>query len=184
MTTVYIDEAAGSDNTGRGTEDAPYQSLGHAIYAGPDTSRYLVRKDASGEYADPTQSSLKRAKKTADGLDKKRKKAEELKEKELAKDSEEREKREKLLEDSKKILLVEDETLPPAKRVRTHDPLYQTELTVDQVKISQLAEYRSQRIRVFGWVHRLRDQKGIIFIVLRDGTGFLQAVLSGKSVSQ
>ena len=54
--------------------------------------------------------------------------------------------------------------------------------TLVQVKISQLAEYRSQRVKVFGWVHRLRDQKGIIFIVLRDGTGYLQSLLSGKLV--
>lgn len=35
-------------------------------------------------------------------------------------------------------------------------------------------------MRVSGWVHRLRDQNKIIFIVLRDGTGYLQCVLSGK----
>ncbi|KAF8341840.1 asparaginyl-tRNA synthetase [Amanita rubescens] len=164
MATVYIDELSGTDTAGLGTLESPYQSLGHAIFASPDDAKYLVRKDAGGEYAEPTQSSLKKAKKTADGLEKKKKKAEELKERELAKDTEEKEKREKLLEESKKIVLVEDDTLPQAKRA----------------KISQLAEYRSQRVRVFGWVHRLRDQKGIIFIVLRDGTGFLQALLSGK----
>lgn len=35
-------------------------------------------------------------------------------------------------------------------------------------------------MRVSGWVHRHRDQNKIIFIVLRDGTGYLQCVLSGK----
>ena len=30
-------------------------------------------------------------------------------------------------------------------------------------------------------MHRLRDQNKIIFIVLRDGTGYLQCVLSGKA---
>jgi asparaginyl-tRNA synthetase len=45
-----------------------------------------------------------------------------------------------------------------------------------------LEPLRSQRVRVFGWVHRLRVQKGLIFIVLRDGTGYLQAVLSGTAV--
>ncbi|KAK2466592.1 hypothetical protein APHAL10511_000850 [Amanita phalloides] len=164
MTIVYIDEACGSDSTGLGTLEVPYQSLGHAIFSSSDAVSFLVRKEAGGEYTEPTQSSLKKAKKTAEGLEKKKKKADELKERELVKDSEEREKRERLLEESKKTILVEDEALPVAKRA----------------KVSQLVEYRSQRVRVFGWVHRLRDQKGIIFIVLRDGTGFLQAVLSGK----
>ncbi len=45
-----------------------------------------------------------------------------------------------------------------------------------------LAQLRGKRVRVLGWVHRLRSQKDIIFVVLRDGTGYLQAVLSGTPV--
>lgn len=51
-----------------------------------------------------------------------------------------------------------------------------------QSKIAHLESLRSKRVRVFGWVHRLRNQKDIIFIVLRDGTGYLQTVLSGRVV--
>jgi aspartyl/asparaginyl-tRNA synthetase len=51
-----------------------------------------------------------------------------------------------------------------------------------QAKILNLEPYRGKRVRVLGWVHRLRSQKDIIFIVLRDGTGYLQAVLSGVPV--
>ena len=52
-----------------------------------------------------------------------------------------------------------------------------------QAKILNLERYRGKRVRVLGWVHRLRSQKDIIFIVLRDGTGYLQAILSGIPVS-
>ncbi|EAU91868.1 asparaginyl-tRNA synthetase [Coprinopsis cinerea okayama7 len=163
MASVYIDEAAGSDTTGTGTIEAPYQTLGFAVYSQP-TASYLIRKDSAAEYAEPTQSSLKKAKKTAEGIEKKKKKQEELEERERKAKGEEKEKREKLLEESKKIVLEEDPALPKAPKA----------------KITHLEKHRGQRVRVFGWVHRLRQQKDIIFIVLRDGTGYLQAVLSGR----
>ncbi|KAF5316910.1 hypothetical protein D9611_003639 [Ephemerocybe angulata] len=159
MSSIYVDEAAGSDTTGVGSQEAPYQSLGFALYTQP-TASFLIRKDAQAEYGEPTQSALKKAKKTAEGIEKKLKKQAEL---DAAK-GKENEKREKLLEESKKIVLTEDESLPKASKS----------------KILNLGQYRSQRVRVFGWVHRLRQQKDISFITLRDGTGYLQAILSGR----
>ncbi|KAJ7032756.1 asparaginyl-tRNA synthetase [Mycena alexandri] len=161
MSAIHIDETAGSDTTGKGTADQPYQSLGVALFTHGASASFLTRKDASGTYEEPTQSSVKKAKKTAEGLEKKRKKADELERAE----AEEKEKRQQVLEQSKKIVLVEDESLPKASKA----------------KIVHLEPLRSQRVRVFGWVHRLRVQKGLIFIVLRDGTGYLQALLSGTS---
>lgn len=118
MSTSYIDEAAGSDATGTGSQDAPYQSLGYALFTHGDSVKYLFRKDATAAYDEPTQSSLKKAKKTADGLEKKKKKAEELAAKEAKDKAEQKEKKEKLLEESKKIVLEEDQSLPKATRVQ------------------------------------------------------------------
>jgi asparaginyl-tRNA synthetase len=119
MAPIHIDEKAGSDVTGKGSPDQPYETLAFAVFTHQATSpQYLIRKDASGTYEEPTQSALKKAKKGADGLEKKRKKAEEAAAREAQADSEERERREKLLEESKKIVLMEDETLPQATRVR------------------------------------------------------------------
>ncbi|KAI0753392.1 asparaginyl-tRNA synthetase [Daedaleopsis nitida] len=163
MAPIHIDEAAGSDDAGKGTSDAPYQSLAFAVYSHPE-GPYLIRKDASGTYEEPTQSALKKAKKGADGIEKKRKKAEELAEREAKEKAEARERKEKKLEESKKIVLEEDTALPAAVKS----------------KIGNLTPLRTKRIRTSGWVHRLRDQKELIFVILRDGTGYLQCILSGK----
>ncbi|KAF8058784.1 asparaginyl-tRNA synthetase [Lyophyllum atratum] len=167
MAPIHIDETTGSDTTGKGTPDQPYQSLGFAVFSHGATEPFLTRKDASGTYEEPTQSSLKKAKKTAEGLEKKKKKQEELATQKAKEQGESKEKRENLLEESKKVVLTEDISLPKAVKS----------------KIAHLTDLRSKRVRVSGWVHRLRDQKGIIFLVIRDGTGFLQAVLSGTAAS-
>ncbi|KAF7350996.1 AA-TRNA-LIGASE-II domain-containing protein [Mycena sanguinolenta] len=161
MSAIHIDETTGSDTTGTGAASQPYQTLGVAVFKHGAEASFLTRKDAAGTYEEPTQSSLKKAKKTAEGLEKKRKKADDLERAE----AEEKEKRQQVLEQSKKIVLVEDAGLPKASKA----------------KIVHLEPLRSQRVRVFGWVHRLRVQKGLIFIVLRDGTGYLQAVLTGTA---
>jgi asparaginyl-tRNA synthetase len=126
MSTYHIDETAGSDNTGAGTIASPFQSLAFALFkAGTETPKLFIRKDPNTEYDEPTQSALKKARKNAEGLEKKRKKAEELAERAATAQSADREKREKALEDSKKIVLKEDESLPKATKVRFH-PCYTT----------------------------------------------------------
>ncbi|KAH8115169.1 asparaginyl-tRNA synthetase [Phellopilus nigrolimitatus] len=162
MAPICIDEATGSDEVGTGTQNAPYKTLAYALFKHDALDLELqVRKDAATPFDKPTDSSLKKAKKGADGLRKKAAKATEIAERE----AKERAEADKKLEESKKIVLVEDESLPKATKA----------------KINKLTPLRSQRVRVSGWVHRLRQQKGIMFIVLRDGTGYLQAVLSGQT---
>jgi asparaginyl-tRNA synthetase len=119
MSTYYIDETAGSDETGVGSIEKPFQSLAFALFkAGAETPKLLSRKDPNSEYDEPTQSSLKKARKNADGLEKKRKKAEELAERAATAQNADRERREKALEESRKIVLKEDESLPKAVTVR------------------------------------------------------------------
>lgn len=103
------------------------------------------------------------------------------------KEDEDAEKRAKNLEEARKIKLIEDKSLPPATRIRITDG----------------HSYHNKRVKVYGWVHRLRRQgqlklyiwvfwqcfqfsnvnflllgKALTFITLRDGTGFLQCVLT------
>jgi asparaginyl-tRNA synthetase len=119
MSTFYIDEAAGLDETGHGSQEQPYKSLAFAIFAATeiDGARYMIRKDSSAEYTEPTQSSLKKAIKGAEGLEKKRKKTEELAAREANEKQADKEKREKILEESKKVVLKEDSELPQAIKV-------------------------------------------------------------------
>ncbi|KAF8589480.1 asparaginyl-tRNA synthetase [Ramaria rubella] len=162
--TIYVDESAGADIAENGTIDNPYQTAAFAIFANESKSLIiLVRSKLDDDYLEISPSALKKARKNAEGLSKKAKKAEEQRFKKAQEQGLEVEKLQKKLEESKKIVLKEDLTLPEAIKI----------------KIGNLAAFRTRRVRVSGWVHRLRDQKGIIFLVLRDGTGYLQAVLSG-----
>lgn len=43
--------------------------------------------------------------------------------------------------------------------------------------IKELQHYEGKEIELRGWVSNKRDSKGIVFIVLRDGTGFAQCVV-------
>jgi len=44
-------------------------------------------------------------------------------------------------------------------------------------RISELPKYAGQTVRVRGWVTHVRSSGKVAFIVMRDGTGLLQAVL-------
>lgn len=110
----------GGDELGTGTQNAPYKTLAHAIYKNEGLDVELrIRKDAETPYDKPTDTSLKKAKKGADGLKKKAAKAAEIAERE----AKERADADKRLLESKKIVLVEDESLPKATRVRSEHHL-------------------------------------------------------------
>lgn len=58
------------------------------------------------------------------------------------KEEEDAAKRNKNLEDAKKLIISEDSTLPVA----------------NLIKIKNAIEHRNSRVKIYGWVHRLRRQ--------------------------
>ncbi|OUT21114.1 asparagine-tRNA ligase, cytoplasmic [Pichia kudriavzevii] len=163
MSTLYVNANTGADTpSSQGTQEAPYQSAAYALYVNAD-AKLQVYKEATEEtpagYFEISASALKKAKKGAEGLKKKDEKAKKAAEEKAAKEAEESA---KMLE-AMKITITEDKSLPKAEKI----------------KILNVSKHIDQRVKVQGWVHRLRVQKGLAFIVLRDGSGYLQCVLSG-----
>lgn len=152
---VYVSEQ-GSDETGKGTEAAPYASAAYAYFV-TQSEQILVSRE--GKYEPISPSALKKAKKGAEGLAKKAEKAKKAAESAAAKADAESER----IEASKKIVISAPADAAPAART----------------KICKAEPLRGKRVQVSGWIHRLRQQKGTTFIVLRDGTGLLQVILTG-----
>ncbi|EEQ37541.1 putative asparagine-tRNA ligase [Clavispora lusitaniae] len=163
MSSVYVNEKSGSDSAETaGTEQQPFQTPAFALFVKPDAKVlvYKQKEDSEDfEYVEISASALKKAKKGADGLKKKQEKQLKLAEEQKKKQEE----ASKKMAELDLIKIVEDKSLPEAKRI----------------KLRSLQENINSRVTVQGWVHRLRLQKGVAFITLRDGTGFLQTVLSG-----
>lgn len=159
---MYTSEKLGDDTTGKGSEDAPFKTvLAAARKFGGDALIYVDGKSENEKWAKVSESQMKKIKKLL-----KTEKDKEAKELERLKKLDEDEKnRLKNLEDAKNIILTQDDSLPTAK----------------YYKIRDLKDHRGERVVVKGWVHRLRRQgKTLMFITLRDGYGFLQAVLNDK----
>ncbi|KAI7888152.1 uncharacterized protein EV154DRAFT_469344 [Mucor mucedo] len=161
---VFVDEVAGDDTTGTGAETAPFKTVLKAIESKGENIKVQVKKDAEG-YKDISGAALKKAKKAFAEQQKKAKKLEEQQKKQDDDLKKKAELEAKAIEHAKSIVLVEDKSLPKAEKI----------------KIRQSTENRTKRVKVSGWVHRLRVQgKDMMFIILRDGSGYLQCVLTGK----
>lgn len=48
--------------------------------------------------------------------------------------------------------------------------------------IKQIAAYEGKEVTLQGWVANKRDSKGLAFIILRDGSGFIQCVVSEETL--
>ena len=187
--TIYIDEETGSE-TAPGTKESPFKSLLQAFAQHGDAAEYLVRKreeepaadgavaEAGNDWKPPAKAAMKKAVNYADQQKKKAAKEKEL----VIRQQKEEEERQKVFEEAKKIQIVEDASLPKAVKIKLDekDPqlvkLGSGERTKD---VDYSAPNRGTRVRIFGRVHRERKQKGVNFITLRDGYGFMQCVLTG-----
>ena len=168
MSELYINEYTGKDATTQtGTKELPFQTAAYALFtiASADSAEpklFVFKKTEQEdksiveEYVLISASALKKAKKGAEGLKKKAIK-------------QQQQQQANVQEITKKIDILSfndlklDESLPEAVPAK----IYQSYDLVDK------------RIKVSGWVHRLRVSKKYAFLVLRDGTGYLQAILSG-----
>ncbi|XP_052793700.1 asparagine--tRNA ligase, cytoplasmic-like isoform X1 [Mya arenaria] len=157
---VYTSEKLGSDETGDGTAEKPFKSVLEALRQTdgkePLPNIFVDGKEEGKKYEPLAKAQMKKQKKIWQS--EANKAADKAK-----RDDEDAERREKNLEEARKVVLTQDPALPTPK----------------QIKIRAGVKTRSVRVKVYGWVHRLRRQgKNLMFLVLRDGTGFLQCVLS------
>lgn len=158
---IYTSDKIGSDETGTGTKDNPFKTILKAMHhAGkePFPPIYYDSKDekSSEQYEIAAKSQMKKIQKLWQ-RDKQKENSKSQKEEDDAK------KREQNLDDARKVVITEDASLPAAK----------------QIKIFDGPQHRGDRVKIYGWVHRLRRQgKALMFVTLRDGTAFLQCVLT------
>lgn len=156
---IYTSEKNGNDETGDGSESNPFKTILKAMRHAGKEQNVVIYQDTREEgkkYEPASKSQLKKVQKILT--------REQYKDAEKqSKIVEDEVKRLKNLEDAKAVVIEEDKSLPAAKLIKIKD-------TVD---------HRDVRVKLFGWVHRLRRQgKALMFVTLRDGTGFLQCVLN------
>merc|ERR1719411_2293335 len=141
---LYTSESRGSDDSGEGTFKVPYKTILQAMRRYGKEPFPVIHQDPkpdseaakSGKKYEPVaKSQLKKMTKL--WAQEVRKAA--AKEKKDAEDAEATRLR---AEEAKKVLIEEDKTLQPAIKI----------------KINRGDKYREQRVKVYGWVHRLRRQ--------------------------
>ena len=189
---VYVDEDVGKDDhTSTGAEDAPYKTLLYALIQHPpkEGRQYLTRKSETGpvsadgdpkarlEWKPASKAGMKKATNLYEQHVKKQGKADQL----ALREKQEMEKRQLVLEEAKKIKIVQDPTLPKAIKIHLNekDPKIVKLRSGDSKKEVDYTDGRGSRVQVTGRIHRLRAQKDVIFMTIQDGYGYLQCVLTG-----
>jgi len=160
---IFTSEKKGSDESGDGSESKPFKTILQAMrHAGkePFPTIYVDSKDPNAveQFEVAAKSQLKKIQKLF--VRESHKNAEKQQ-----READDAEKRQQNLEEARKVKITEDASLPVARKIR----------------ILEGTANRDSRVKIYGWVHRLRRQgKSLIFVTLRDGTGFLQCVLNDQ----
>lgn len=193
--TIYIDEAQGKDDsTADGSKQHPYHTLLFAFIQHPpspsDGPQFQTRKpevtgsvssggaaESPAEFKPVAKSALKKATNLYEQHKKKLAKGDEL----ALREKQDAEKRQLSLEEAKKIKVRKDPSLPEAVKIMLNekDPKVVRLRSEESEKDVDYGKGKGTRVRVTGRIHRLRSQKEVIFLTLRDGYGFLQCVLTG-----
>ena len=192
----YVALVSGSDENGNGSVDAPFRTVQAAVQAGRVEVNYdewirsepgklptiqlrpevkiLVNKQEkeANEYEEVSKSALKKAINMIEAGDKKI-----IKNLLSANMSAANETNvsspnaNSIISDAQLPCLPKEDPLAavsPAKRVKV---------------IEALKSSSEERIVVMGWVHRMRSQgRKLMFITLRDGSGYIQALLTGEGL--
>lgn len=151
--TYFVSEKEGDDIKGNGTKEFPFKSVRQVFVAcnGDIPHDILINVDGTDghRWARITNTRFKKALKNYKlSLNKKKKETEAAIEVAAANST---------------IVLKEDPSLPVAEKV----------------KIRTVKDCIGKRVEICGWAHRVRRQsKKMMFIILRDGTGFLQCLLT------
>ena len=160
---MFTSEKRGSDETGDGTKDKPFKTILQAMRSAGKEPFPKIWSDCKDEksnehYELAAKSQLKKVQKFWQRESQKN--AEKSK-----KEEGDAVKREQNIEEAKKIVIKEDPSWAPAKQIKTNEG----------------EGNRGIRVKLYGWVHRLRRQgKGLMFATLRDGYGFLQCVFNDQ----
>ncbi|KAI6204842.1 Asparaginyl-tRNA synthetase [Aphelenchoides besseyi] len=160
--TFYIDPKSGCDESGDGTQEKPVKTVDFALTLpnADKASRFLeykTKEDGQFVWEEASKASVKKALKKRENDQKKKDKAQ------TAQAAKQQEAPAEALEQ-----LQLDGSLPEAKLVKIRDVAKNVE------------KFVGQRIQLFGFVHRLRSQGKMAFLIIRDGSGYVQVVFSSK----
>lgn len=164
---VFVDEKSGSPS-GNGTVDSPFANAADAIATRGENIKVMIRSDAASEYEPISLSAFKKAKKIAESNAKKAAKLNASK-------------------NANAAAVADKEALAKEQLLSLNSLRGALDGTIEgegeTIKINKATDYRGKKVKVSGWVHRHREQKKLVFIILRDGTGFLQCVFDDPKLT-